>query len=135
MPPLRNLVCQVEWNSRNHIALKEHKVAYCDGFVECCLAIPTSPTNFAIHLTSHGYIAPGLAMFVYINDKYQCNRNRHKLLIPADGVDREDCEIDFRVRQKEDRKQDGTWDGKPWSFQKVTDGKLCPVSFPIESDL
>ena len=131
MPPLRNLICQVEWNSPNHIPLQEYNLAYGDGFVECYLAIPPSPTSFAIHLTSNGYIAPGLAMFVYIDDEYQCNRNRHKLLIPADGVDREDCEIDFRVRQKEYRRQDGTWEGQQWRFQKVADGRSHPVHFIV----
>ena len=123
MPPLRNLVCQVEWDSPDDLPLQEYKIAYRDGHVESYLAIPRNPTRFAIHLTSHGYIAPGLAMYVYINGEYQCNRNRHRLRIPAEGVAREDCEVDFRLRQKEHSGPDGIWKGEQWRFEKVTQGK------------
>lgn len=124
MPSLRNLICQVEWDSPDNVPLPEYKVAYDDGYVESYLAIPRSPTHFAIHLTSHGYIAPGLAMYVFINGNYQCNRNRHQLLIPAEGVSRKDCEIDFRLRQKEYRGPDGTWEGQQWKFERLTQGNF-----------
>ena len=127
MPPLKNLVCQVEWGSPDNLPLQEYNTAYSDGFVESYLAIPPNPTHFAIHLTSHGYIAPGLAVYVFIDGEYQCNRNRHKLLIPADGVARKDCEINFLLRQKESSGPDGTWEGQQWKFEKVNKGKSRPA--------
>jgi hypothetical protein len=45
-------------------ALEEYRVAYEDGRVTAFLAVPELPTPFYIQLTSSGYIAPGLAMFV-----------------------------------------------------------------------
>lgn len=123
MPSLRDLVCRVEWDSPDNPPLQEYKVTYGDGYVECFLAIPRSPTPYVIQLTSHGYIAPGLAAYVFIDGEYQCNRNRHRLLIPAEGVSREDCEIDFRLRQKESRGADGTWEGQEWNFETITQCK------------
>lgn len=133
MPRLKGLHCQVEWDSPNHTPFHEYKTTYGDGFVLCYIAIPLSPTNFVIRLKSNGYIAPGLAMFVYIDGEYQCNRNRNNLLIPAEGVNEKDSEIDFRVRQKECSGQDGTWTAKQWQFQKATEGKRS--RFPDASDL
>ena len=46
------------------------------------------PSPFSVHLTSHGYTAPGLAMFVYVDGVYQVNRNRHNSKIPDEGTKR-----------------------------------------------
>ena len=122
----RALDCHVEWIGSSNLALQEYNTCYADGYVETYLAVPSSPTPFAIHLTSRGYIAPGLAMFVYIDGVYQCNRNRHNLLIPALGTKQKETEIDFHVRQKEERKGDEAFHGKAWKFEKATPGKSRP---------
>ena len=64
MPTLKQLTCNVEWTSSGH-PLPEYHTIYADGYVETFIPIPTTPTPFLVHLRSHGYIAPGLAMFVY----------------------------------------------------------------------
>ncbi|KAK0933350.1 hypothetical protein LTS01_026176, partial [Friedmanniomyces endolithicus] len=58
-----------------------------------------------------GYIAPGLAAFVFMDGQYQCNRNRLRLKLPEDGVDPSQYEIDFYMRQKEEKAADGRFVG------------------------
>ena len=122
MPTLKHLTCHVEWSASN-LPLEEYNTTYADGFVSTYIAIPSTPTPFCIHLTSHGYIAPGLAMFVYMDGVYQVNRNRRNLKIPGEGTKRSHMEVDFRVRQKEELLWDGSFEGKEWRFERVNIGK------------
>jgi hypothetical protein len=126
MPNLKQLTCTVEWTGSN-LALQEHQTTYADGYVETYIAIPSTPIPFSVHLKSNGYIAPGLAMFVYMDGVYQCNRNRHNLRIPDENTTRRQTEVDFRVRQKEELLADGTFQGKQWKFEKVNIGKPLQV--------
>ena len=64
MPTLKQLTCNVEWAS-SRVPLQEYHTIYADGYVETFIAVPSTPAPFSIHLQSHGYIAPGIAMFVY----------------------------------------------------------------------
>lgn len=121
MPTLKQLTCAVEWAGSN-LALEEYQTTYADGYVETYIAVPSTPTPFSVHLKSNGYIAPGLAMFVYMDGVYQCNRNRHNLSIPDENTRRRQTEIDFRVRQKEEMLADGTFQGLQWKFEKVEIG-------------
>lgn len=122
MPTLRKLTCKVEW-SDSDIPLAEHNTSYADGFVKTYIAVPSRPTPFSIRLRSNGYVAPGLAMFVYMDGVYQCNRNRHSLRIPDGTSTRKHTEVNFHVRQKEEMMQDGTFRAKPWRFQKFDVGQ------------
>ncbi|MCJ1479655.1 hypothetical protein MMC13_008341, partial [Lambiella insularis] len=63
MPSLKQLTCCIKW-SGSGVALTEYDTRYGDGWVETSLAIPEISTPFRIQLTSTGYIAPGIAMFV-----------------------------------------------------------------------
>lgn len=121
MPTLKHLTCSLEW-AGSKTPLREYRTAYCDGRVETFVAIPSIPTAFSVRLRSHGYIAPGLAMFVYVDGDYQCNRNRRNLKIPDGTTPRKDTEINFNVRQKEDMLVDGTFIAKEWRFEKVKTG-------------
>lgn len=121
MPTLKQLTCSVEW-SGSGTPLQEHSTTYVDGFVKTFIAIPSMPTPFSIRLRSSGYIAPGLAMFVYMDGVYQCNRNRHNLKIPDGMSKREKTEVNFHVRQKEEMMPDGTFRAQEWRFQKVDVG-------------
>lgn len=123
MPVLKHLTCNVEWQGPS-LPLREYQTSYADGFVETYVPVPEIPTPFSIHLQSHGYIAPGLAMFVYIDGVYQCNRNRSNLKIPDEKISRKQAEINFRVRQKEEIMADGSFRGKQWTFKKLEIGKL-----------
>lgn len=64
MPTLKQLTCNVEW-AGSRLSLQEYNTIYADGYVETFIAVPSTPTPFSVHLKSQGYIAPGLAMFVY----------------------------------------------------------------------
>ena len=121
MPNLKQLTCHVEWSSSN-IPLQEVQTSYADGYVETYIAVPAIPTTFSVHLLSRGYIAPGLAMFVYMDGEYQCNRNRTNLKIPDGTLIKKVTEIDFVVRQKEEILVDGTFRGKQWQFGELNIG-------------
>lgn len=128
MPTLKQLTCHVEWAPTN-IPFKEYGVSYSDGVVESYIAIPPEPTPFSINLRSYGYIAPGLAMFVFMDGVYQCNRNKDNLTASGNstGTNKEkDASekgarngVDFRVRQKEEARPDKNWIGRPWRFEPL----------------
>jgi len=118
MPVLNQLHCSIELGRTNTL-MDEYGIQYGDRSVVSYVPIPSESINFSIHLTSQGYIAPGLAMFVYIDGQYQCNRNKSDLALPEDGVPSANFEIDFRVRQKEERLSNGTLVGRDWSFSKI----------------
>jgi hypothetical protein len=115
MPSLKQLTCTIELGS-SHTKVPEYGKDYGDGHVTSYIAVPSEEVNFSIHLTSQGYIAPGLAMFVYMDGQYQCNRNRRGLQVPATGVKDEHVEVDLRVRQKESKQADGSFLGRDWTF-------------------
>ncbi|KAI9657203.1 MAG: hypothetical protein M1829_006949 [Trizodia sp. TS-e1964] len=118
MPTLKQLSCHLEWNA-SKTPLPEYCNAYADGVVQTYVTIPSTSGTFAIRLRSIGYIAPGLAMFVYMDGEYQCNRNRLNLKMPGNGIERSQIEVDFRVRQKEQKLHGGTWVGRDWRFEKL----------------
>lgn len=121
MPTLKQITCHVEW-SGSDLPLHEYQTIYADGFVETYVAVPPVSTAFSIHFRSHGYIAPGLAMFVYMDGKYQCNRNRSNLKIPSEAQKLKQTEVDFKVRQKEELMPDGSFSGKQWKFESLRTG-------------
>lgn len=123
MPSLKQLSCSVELGSTN-TKLTEYGTNYGDGHVTSYIAVPTEEVNFSVHLTSSGYIASGLAMFVYMDGQYQCNRNRRGLVVPGRRVSPEYYEVDLRVRQKETKQPDGSFLGRDWTFHGLNLGKL-----------
>ena len=126
MPSLKQLTCHVEW-AGSGVPFQEYGTVYGDGVVESYIAIPKHSTPFSINLKSKGYISSGLAMFVFMDGVYQCNRSRDDLRYPDDPTDPEDitwkrAEIDFRVRQKEECGPDLAWVGRPWRFEPLNIG-------------
>ena len=121
MPNLKQIACTMEWTG-SALPLQEFQTAYGDGYVQCYVAVPPIPTPFSIRLRSHGYIAPGLAMYVYIDGEYQCNRFRQNLKIPSGTTTRRQTDVDFCVRQKEEMLEDGTFEGKQWKFENLNIG-------------
>lgn len=116
MPTLKDLNCSIELPNSEKI-LQEFGTIYGDAFVETFVAVPRSSKPFMIHLTSDKFIADGLAMFVYIDGVYQCNRNKQKL----GSRKRSEGQplVNFRVRQKEESQQDGSMIAREWTFQKL----------------
>ncbi|KAI9663602.1 MAG: hypothetical protein M1821_007092 [Bathelium mastoideum] len=118
MPSLNGITCQIEL-SGSDLPLREHQTSYGDGYVQTFVAVPSMRTGFSIHLTSQGYIAPGLGMFVFMDGLYQCNRYRHGLVVPSKDSPKHQTEVDLRVRQKEDSKGNGNFIGRDWTFEKL----------------
>jgi len=107
---------------------QEFHTTYSDGYVETYTAVPTTPTPFSIHLESNGYIAPGLSMFVYMDGVYQCNRNRQNLKLPDEAIKKSKTEVNFRVRQKEEMLEDGTFNGRSWRFARVNTSRFLKLA-------
>ncbi|KAF4536547.1 Zinc finger zz-type protein [Lasiodiplodia theobromae] len=125
MPTLKQLTCTLE-KEPSRTPLTEYSTSYSDGFVETYVAVPDERTGFGIHLHSHGYIAPGLAMFVYIDGVYQCNRHRNSLLAPDGTVTPEFYEVDFHVFQQEEKVSKGKFLGRAWSFNTLAAADTTP---------
>ncbi|KAF2118488.1 hypothetical protein BDV96DRAFT_597306 [Lophiotrema nucula] len=120
MPTLSNLECSIEL-AQSHQKLQEYGTSYGDKVVETYVAVPSEGQPFAVHLTSNDFIAEGLAMYVFIDGKYQCNRNRQDLVRPTDvskPLGRRNL-VDFRVRQKEERHSKGTMVAREWTFSRL----------------
>jgi hypothetical protein len=123
MPLLKGLNCSIELAATQE-QLQEYDTSYGNGFVETFVAVPSKPRPFTVHLRSGEYIAPGLAMYVFIDGVYQCNRNRQDLR-PRDPHDVRSL-VDFRVRQKEEKQADGSMIAREWMFEKLNIGQyLC----------
>jgi hypothetical protein len=115
MPTLKDLICHVQWPETS-CPFPEYGTVYGDGLVETYLAVPSHPQVFTIHLTSRKFIAQGLAMIVFIDGRYQCNRNRVNLEPEREGLDEKKSKIDFLVRQNEKVLGEGTYLGREWRF-------------------
>ena len=124
MPTLNHLTCHVE-RSPSNTPLREYETVYGDGVVSTYIGIPSSSTPFSVHLTSDGFIAPGLSMFVFIDGVFQCNRNRRDLRPRARGVLEQPTRINFRVRQKEEKCSDGHFIAHDWKFERLNIGTLA----------
>jgi len=122
MPTLKQVTCSVECGP-SKIKLREHQITWQDGAVSSYVAVPSQHKDFSIHVTSEGYIAPGLAIFVFIDGVQQCNRNRTGLILPEQGTKADQTEIDFRVDQKEEKFADGKWIARPWTFAGLNIGE------------
>ncbi|EUC50961.1 hypothetical protein COCMIDRAFT_506 [Bipolaris oryzae ATCC 44560] len=116
MPSLKDLNCSIELSQPQH-ALPEYGTTYGDGFVETFVPVPHQPQSFSIHLTSNTFIAPGIAIFVYVDGVYQCNRNRQDIKPRKPSGSR--SLVDFRVRQKEERQKDGSMIAREWTLDNL----------------
>lgn len=128
MPSLKDLHCCIELSGTD-TKLQEFGTTYSDGCVETFVAVPSGPQPFAIRLSSSDFIAPGLAIYVFIDGVYQCNRNRQNLKLRKPPDRR--ALVDFRVRQKEEKQKDGSMIARDWKFEKLNLGELyVPVLKP-----
>ncbi|KAF2679365.1 hypothetical protein K458DRAFT_394060 [Lentithecium fluviatile CBS 122367] len=116
MPSLKDLDCFIELPGTNN-KLQEFGTSYNDGCVEAFVAVPSDSQPFAIRLSSSQFIASGLAMYVFIDGIYQCNRNRQDLRLRK-PPDRKTL-VNLCVRQKEEMQKDGTLIARDWRFEKL----------------
>lgn len=121
MPTLRQITCSIELGPAN-TRLKEYGYNVTDGAVETYIAAPETDIPFHVRITSDGYIAPGLSAYVFMDGEYQCNRNRLRLRFPEDGVSTDEYQIDFKLRQKEEKTSDGTFIARDWRFTPLNTG-------------
>lgn len=123
MPSLKDLKCSIEL-SNDEEPLRELGTVYGDACVETFIPVPKRQQNFTVHLSSKDFIAPGIAMYVFIDGIYQCNRNRQnmKLRQPADRRSL----VDFKVRQKEEKQKNGLIIAREWTFEKLDHGRTPP---------
>lgn len=116
MPLLKDLNCSIEL-SEDSEPLQELGTMYGDGFVETFVPVPKKQQRFTVHLSGRNFIAPGIAMYVFIDGVYQCNRNRQNMKLRK-PLDRRSL-VDFKVRQKEERQRDGSMIAREWTFEKL----------------
>lgn len=122
MPVLRQIHCAIDVGPAN-IRLPEYRVTYHDRRVDAYIPVPATDQAFSIYVSTRGYIAPGLAAFVFIDGQYQCNRNQFGFQEPVDDADDSTCNVDFRLRQKEEQTQADKFIGREWTFQSLNFGK------------
>ncbi|KAJ4325172.1 hypothetical protein N0V94_000886 [Neodidymelliopsis sp. IMI 364377] len=121
MPSLKDLTCSIEL-SDNQEPLQELETVYGDALVETFVSVPKKQQTFTIHLSSNNFIAPGIAMYVFIDGVYQCNRNRQNLKLRK-PPDRRSL-VDFRVRQMEEQQKDGSMIAREWTFDTLDGGEI-----------
>lgn len=116
MPHRDLLSCFVEIGESTS-RLREYGTTYHNRTVETYVAIPSKPTPFSIRLSTNGYVAPGLAVYVFIDGIYQTNRNRR-------GATLEHGKLEFHLGQKEDLLKEGRVIARGWWFEKLNIGSL-----------
>ncbi|KAJ4409048.1 hypothetical protein N0V91_002863 [Didymella pomorum] len=116
MPLLKDLNCSIELSDVSE-PLQELGTVYGDGSVETFVPVPKKQQTFTVHLSGRNFIAPGIAMYVFIDGVYQCNRNRQNMKLRK-PLDRRSL-VDFKVRQKEERQKDGSMIAREWTFEKL----------------
>ncbi|KAJ8105315.1 hypothetical protein OPT61_g10252 [Boeremia exigua] len=129
MPRLKDLNCSIELSTDNE-PLPELGTVYGDAFVETFIPVPKKQQAFTVHLSSTNFIASGIAMYVFIDGVYQCNRNRQDLKLRK-PLDRHSL-VDFRVRQKEEKQEDGSMTAREWTFDTLGHGRLHPNLLAID---
>jgi hypothetical protein len=132
MPSLKDLHCFIELPGTD-TKLREFGTKYSDGCVETFVAVPNGLQPFAICLNSSDFIAPGLAIYVFIDGVYQCNRNRKDLKLRR-PPDRKSLAT-FRVRQREETQKNGSMIAREWRFEKLNIGQWQCCGERILADL
>jgi hypothetical protein len=115
MPILNGIDCSIEFYDPS-CRLAEYKRRYADGAVKVFVAVPSIDAPFRVHITTTRYVAEGLAAFVYIDGRYQCNRNR---MASSSGSGK----IELILRQKEESTTRGHFVGRDWRFTNLGKGE------------
>ncbi|KAE9981221.1 hypothetical protein EG327_006289 [Venturia inaequalis] len=122
MPEHGLLSCCIELGESN-TRLREYDTKYANKTVETYVAIPSQPTPFGIRLNTTGYIAPGLAVYVFIDGVYQSNRVKRNIKQPTLD-DPTTANFQLRLGKKEDLLKDGRVIARGWWFEKLN---IVPV--------
>jgi hypothetical protein len=122
MPTLNKLTCTILLPPTD-TPLPEYRRKYLDSSVSVYVPVPEIPIlqaapTFNIQLRSEDeWLAPGLAMFVYIDGYYQCNRSKRTPLTGSSA-------LELRVRQKEEKLAGGSggFVGREWRWVQLDVG-------------
>jgi hypothetical protein len=128
MPTLNKLTCTILLPPTD-TPLPEYRRKYLDSSVSVYVPVPEIPIlqaapAFNIQLRSEDeWIAPGLAMFVYIDGYYQCNRSKRTPLSGSSA-------LELRVRQKEEKLAGGGggFVGREWRWVQLDVGMFTLYS-------
>ncbi|PNS18519.1 Ataxin-2 [Sphaceloma murrayae] len=119
MPELNGMKCTIDMGQNNE-SLQEYSTTYGNQKVDCLICVPYNDQHFSVHLTTTAFVASGLAAFVYIDGKYQANRNCTGLIVPDAPNSCSGHEVDFRFRQREEVDGSGKFlIGREWSFKAL----------------
>ena len=119
MPHHSLLSCFVEIGEST-TRLREYGTTYQDRTCETYVAIPSKPTPFSIRLMTESYVAPGIAVYVFIDGVYQTNRNKR-------GATHEKPKLEFHLGMKEDLLKDGRVIARAWMFEKMNIGECTHI--------
>ena len=119
MPILNKLTCTILLPPTD-TPLPEYRRKYLDSSVSVYVPVPEiavlqAAPAFNIQLRSEDeWLAPGLAMFVYIDGYYQCNRSKRTPLTGSSA-------LELRVRQKEEKLAGGGggFVGREWRWVQL----------------
>ncbi|KAF2756666.1 hypothetical protein EJ05DRAFT_512293 [Pseudovirgaria hyperparasitica] len=135
MPDLKQLHCHLELSDPKgpKTVLREFNTTYADGAVNTFIAVPEKPEPFCIKFCSNGYIATGIAAFVFIDGEYQCNRVRQGLIAPAKGVSPVSTDVHFIFRGQE-LPEGRTFKTRWWKFEALNIGAADATNAPPNID-
>ena len=125
MPSLGSLSCHVILANRNH-TFREYGTTYYDSAVETYIAVPSNRMQFHVSLKADGYIAPGLAALVFIDGKYQTNRNQRGFLATSK------TKFKLLFTGGEHFEVDEAFVKTAWWFDNVNFGKLHGISLLVD---
>jgi hypothetical protein len=117
MPSLGYLTCNVLL-AKDSTPFTEYATKYYDSAVETYIAVPDEPSKFYISIRSSTFIASGLAAFVFIDGKYQANRNHRGF------TERNHVKYDVMFTGAESKDILGRDVVSVWWFDSITFGKL-----------
>jgi hypothetical protein len=116
MPLLGSLDCSIQVG--NNGVLYEYGVKHEKNAALCYVAIPDVTTDFTLILQNREYISPGLAVYVYIDGVYQCNRAKSNM----DPKHKPGTQ--FTLKGKEDELAPGQFIQRPWKFEPLNIGEF-----------
>lgn len=117
MVKLNSLTCTIDSGTPD-LPLQEFSPTYGDGLVSTYVLLPPRPGSLSIHLQSLEPVPTGLAIFVFIDGHFQCAR--HEVSLTGAPL----LDVEFRVRQKEDRLAGDQFVAHGWRFEKISAGGL-----------
>ena len=123
MVKLNSLTCTID-SSPPDLPLQEFNPTYGDGFVSTYVLLPPSPGSLSVHLKSLEPVSTGLAVVVFIDGVFQCAR--HEVSLTGAPL----LDVEFRIRQREDRLAGNQFVAREWRFEKISTGETAGRPLP-----